>query len=71
MNADNGPHLVTGWIKASRSANSGECVEMRRNGPAVQVRDSKHIDGNILTAAPAQFSAWVAAARRGEFPTAR
>ena len=71
MNADNGPHLLTGWIKARRSGGSGECVEMRRNGPAVQVRDSKHADGDILTAAPAQFAAWVTAARRGEFPTPR
>lgn len=54
------------WIKARRSSNGTECVEMRRRGEDVQVRDSKHIDGGVLALSPAQFSAWVAAARRGE-----
>ena len=60
---------TTAWIKARRSTGGGECVEMRRNGPAVQVRDSKNVDGGILAVAPEQFAAWVTAARRGEFPT--
>jgi hypothetical protein len=68
MNADS---PTTGWIKATLSggSGSGDCVEMRRHGAAVQVRDSKHPDDATLTVTPAQFSQWVSAARRGEFPT--
>jgi len=70
MTSDSSDPRTAGWIKASRSGGSGNCVEMRRHGAAVQVRDSKHIDGDILAVPPAQFAAWVGAARRGEFPTA-
>jgi hypothetical protein len=59
----------TAWIKARRSSANSDCVEMRRHGEAVQVRDSKHTDGEILTVPADQFAAWVVAARRGEFPT--
>jgi hypothetical protein len=59
------------WIKARRSTDGGNCVEMRRLGAEVQVRDSKRPDGGLLAIAPAQFTAWVDAARRGEFPAAR
>jgi len=61
---------ATGWIKARRSGQGGDCVEMRRDGEAVQVRDSKHVDGDVLAVSPHQFAAWVSAARRGEFPAA-
>ena len=55
------------WIKASRSANGGECVEMRSTTQAVQVRDSKAQDrGPILTLAPAAFATWLEWAKRGE-----
>ena len=33
------------WVKASRSSNSGQCVEMRRQGAVVEVRDSKDPTG--------------------------
>ena len=62
---------ATPWIKARRSGGQGDCVEMRRTGEAtVQVRDSKHVEGDILAVPSAQFAAWVGAARRGEFPSA-
>jgi hypothetical protein len=70
MTSDSSNLPTSGWIKARRSGGEGDCVEMRRGGAAVQVRDSKHIDGDILAVPPAQFAAWVGAARRGEFPTA-
>ena len=55
------------WIKASKSANGGECVQMRSTTQAVQVRDSKDQDtGPILTLAPAAFTAWLERAKRGE-----
>jgi hypothetical protein len=56
------------WIKASRSG-SGEtdCVEMRRHGQIIQVRDSKHPDGPALRYTPGEFAAWLDGAKKGEF----
>lgn len=66
-----GKDSTTEWIKARRSGGQGDCVEMRRSGRAVQVRDSKHVDGDVLAVSATQFAAWVTAARRGEFPAPR
>jgi hypothetical protein len=60
---------TTPWIKATLSGDGGDCVEMRRHDATVDVRDSKHPHDEMLTVTPGQFSAWVQAARRGEFPT--
>jgi hypothetical protein len=57
----------TEWVKASASAASGDCVEMRRRDDQVQIRDSKNPDGAILTFSKVQISAWLAGARQGEF----
>jgi len=70
MTSESDSGLPNPWIKARRSTDGGNCVEMRRHGAHVQVRDSKHVDGGILAVSPHQFSAWVTAARRGEFPPA-
>lgn len=60
---------TTVWVKARRSGgNGGDCVQMRRNGAAVQLRDSKHPDGDVLSVPAAQFAAWLRGARRGEYP---
>lgn len=66
-----GQETTTAWIKARRSGDQGQCVEMRRDGLTVQVRDSKRPDDGILALTPAQFTAWITAARRGEYPAAR
>jgi hypothetical protein len=55
------------WIKASASGQGGNCVEMRRHGEAVEVRDSKHPDGPTLRFTPAEFAAWLDGAKRAEF----
>jgi len=55
------------WIKASASAEGGNCVELRRHGDAVEVRDSKHPDGAVLRFTPAEFAAWLDGATRHEF----
>ena len=55
------------WIKASRSAASGSCVEMRQQGGAIEVRDSKDPDGPVLRFTRSEFLAWVDGAARGEF----
>jgi hypothetical protein len=55
------------WIKASRSADQGQCVEMAEDGQHVHVRDSKNPDGGMLTFTKAEFDAWLDGAKRGEF----
>jgi hypothetical protein len=54
------------WIKATRSGNSGNCVEMRRSGTLVEVRDSKDRTGPVLQIAGEEFTAWLDAAKQGE-----
>ncbi|MDQ1294658.1 MAG: hypothetical protein QG608_2556 [Actinomycetota bacterium] len=58
----------TEWVKARRSGDQGQCVEMRRDGEAVQVRDSKNVEGgrlpdaasrsNLLPVAQNSHSSW-------------
>ena len=36
------------WIKASVSNAQGSCVQMRRVGEMIEVRDSKDPDGPVL-----------------------
>lgn len=56
------------WVKASRSTGSGQCVEMRRQDAAVEVRDSKAAGvGPILRFSPPAFAAWVEGAKSGKF----
>jgi len=55
------------WVKASRSGDSGNCVEMRSHAGTVEVRDTKNQGaGPALAFSPAAFAAWRDAARRGE-----
>ena len=58
---------TTPWIKATASNGGNNCVEMRRQGQHVQVRDSKNPDGPALTFTSDEFAAWLAGARGGEF----
>lgn len=55
------------WVKASLSAESGQCVELRRHGGAIQVRDSKDPAGPVLTFTVAELAAWLDGAGRREF----
>lgn len=58
----------TPWIKASRSGNSGNCVEIRRHAGAIEVRDTKQADaGPVLGFTTAEFAAWLDGAKNGEF----
>jgi hypothetical protein len=57
----------TPWIKASRSDTQGnDCVELRRHGGMVEVRDSKDV-GPSLRFTDAEFAAWLHGAKHGEF----
>ena len=57
------------WQKSTYSgSNGGQCVEVARNVPGlVAVRDSKDTSGPVLVVTPAQWRAFLASARRGDF----
>jgi hypothetical protein len=57
------------WRKSSYSnGNGGACVEVAQNLPgAVAVRDSKDPDGPKLAFAPAEWLAFTAGVRAGQF----
>jgi len=55
------------WKKSSRSGgNDGNCVEVRRHGQAIQVRDSKDRSGPVLTFTPAEWEAFIGGAKGGD-----
>jgi hypothetical protein len=58
---------VSPWIKAAKSNGATNCVEMRRDGQTIQVRDSKNPTGPALSFTPGEFDAWLDGARKGEF----
>jgi hypothetical protein len=59
------------WRKSSRSNNNGACVEARRIGDTIQIRDSKALGtGPVLSFTKAEWDAFVGGVRDGEFTTA-
>ena len=60
------------WRKSTYSgSNGGGCVEIARNLPGiVAVRDSKDREGPVLTFTPAEWAAFTAGVRDGEFDLA-
>jgi Domain of unknown function (DUF397) len=56
------------WRKSSRSGSTGNCVEVAANLPGVvAVRDSKDPDGTKLIFTSAEWDAFTAGVRNGEF----
>jgi Domain of unknown function (DUF397) len=56
------------WRKAKASSAQGNCVEVARNLPGiVAVRDSKDRQGPALLFTPAEWAAFTAGVRAGEF----
>jgi hypothetical protein len=56
------------WVRSSRSGDTDQCVEVRRpHDSVVYVRDSKDPGGPILRFSAAEWTAFVAGARAGEF----
>jgi hypothetical protein len=56
------------WVKSSYSGNNGNCVEVAAlPGGGRALRDSKDPSGPALAFTNAEFAAFVAAAREGEF----
>jgi hypothetical protein len=64
MNSDR----TTPWVKASASDSGGQCIELRRNGDRIELRDSKHRTGTVLNDfTPAELAAFIDGAAKGEF----
>lgn len=63
------PELArTAWRASSYSAASGNCVEVAQLASGHRaVRDSKNPAGPVLTCTHAQWSAFAAGARAGQF----
>jgi Domain of unknown function (DUF397) len=56
------------WRKSTYSANGSTCVEVARNLPGIiAIRDSKNPQSPALIFAPAEWEAFTAATRSGEF----
>jgi hypothetical protein len=55
------------WHKSTRSSGNGNCVEVAVLDRAVAVRDTKDRSGPVLVFTPAEWGAFVAGAKNGEF----
>lgn len=56
------------WFKSTRSGNNGACVEVARLDDTIGVRDTKDRGaGPILRFTPAEWEAFIAGAKGGEF----
>ena len=63
------------WRKSSYSGSGNNCVEVAPLPAGISVRDSKNADGPQLAFTPAEWRAFIAAAKTGHydpaFPTLR
>jgi hypothetical protein len=58
------------WIKATKSGDSGNCVELgvaAGQASVVYLRDSKNKNGAVLPCASAGIAAFIDGAKHGEF----
>lgn len=55
------------WYKSSYSSDDGNCVEIARRQDGRVVRDSKNPDDAILTFSHAEWAAFTAGVRGGQF----
>lgn len=59
---------TTPWIKAKLSDTGSSCIEQRRSGDAIEVRDTKdHGAGPVLRFSLDEYAAWLDGAKSGEF----
>jgi hypothetical protein len=56
------------WIMSSRSTgNGGSCVQARRHGGLIEVRNSKHPDAGTVRFTKEEWDSFLYGAKRGEF----
>lgn len=55
------------WRKSSFSFSNSNCVEVSDHGGTVRVRDSKDQTGPVLRFTAAEWAAFLAGAKAGEF----
>ena len=57
-----------GWIMSSRSTgNGGSCVEARRHGEHIEVRNSKNPTAGTVQFTVEEWDSFLFGAKRGEF----
>lgn len=61
------PETIGEWRKSSVSGVQTHCVEFRRVGDGVQVRDSKNPESGILDYTTGEWQAFIAGVKNGEF----
>jgi len=63
-----GPDLSSAtWRKSSHSGSGANCVEVAFLDGCVAVRNTNDRDGSLLAFTPAEWEAFIAGARDGEF----
>lgn len=55
------------WMKSSYSAADLACVELRGSGDGIALRNSRHPDVALPPYTRAEFAAFIAGAKDGEF----
>ena len=60
-------NTTTQWVKARRSSNAGACVEVRRHGGMIEVRDSKDSSGPVLRFTGPEWDAFLDGVHNAEF----
>ncbi len=58
------------WRKSPYSSGNGNCVEVAFLGGAIAVRNDRDPEGPVLIFTPAEWDAFVAGAKDGEFDPA-
>jgi len=59
--------LDQSWRKSTRSGSNGQCVEVRRTGDTIELRDSKDRSGPVLSFALGEWAAFTAGVKGDEF----
>jgi hypothetical protein len=59
--------LTSEWRKSTHSGGEGACVEVRRTGDRIEVRDTKDRSGPVLGFTEKEWTAFTEGVRHDEF----